>query len=74
MISNSSCGLVPFIEWILKSESVMEYRIGAVRTLQFYLRRAYRKVLEIRHEWGFVFILLGLEDRRGIENCLKIVL
>jgi hypothetical protein len=68
VISNSSCPLLPFIEWILKSERVMEYRIGAVRTIK------------LCHQWGsrdpkgqvFGFILVGLENRRRIENWLKI--
>ncbi|KAF9508209.1 hypothetical protein BS47DRAFT_244429 [Hydnum rufescens UP504] len=38
IISNSSCALSPFIKWILKYERMMEYQIGAVRTLQHYTR------------------------------------
>ncbi|KAF9508216.1 hypothetical protein BS47DRAFT_1366112 [Hydnum rufescens UP504] len=38
VISKSSCALSPFIKWILKYERMMEYRIGAVRTLEHYTR------------------------------------
>ncbi|KAF9504756.1 hypothetical protein BS47DRAFT_1354781 [Hydnum rufescens UP504] len=69
IISNSSCALLPFIEWILKSERVMEHRIGAVHTVQLY----YRHDVD-RTRWDKRFILVGLENRRRIENWLKIEL
>ncbi|KAF9508219.1 hypothetical protein BS47DRAFT_244981 [Hydnum rufescens UP504] len=66
MISNSSCDLFWFLEWILKSERVMEYRIGAVHTVQHNSQRG-------RYGVGvFSVILVGLENRRGIQNWLKI--
>ncbi|KAF9513181.1 hypothetical protein BS47DRAFT_1344572 [Hydnum rufescens UP504] len=69
IISNSSCTLSPFIEWILASERVMEHRIGAVHTVQLYYRRGAG-----RTRWDKRFILVGLENRRRIENWLKIEL
>ncbi|KAF9509193.1 hypothetical protein BS47DRAFT_1349394 [Hydnum rufescens UP504] len=69
IISNSSCGLSLFTEWILKSERVMEHRIGAVHTVQLYYRRNVDRTW-----WNKRFILVGLENRRRIENWLKIEL
>jgi hypothetical protein len=74
VISNSSCALFPFIEWILKSERVMEYRIGAVRTVQLYFRDSRLPVFLDSQGWDDVFILVAMENRRRIENWLKIEL
>jgi hypothetical protein len=67
LISNSSCAFLPFIDWILKSERAMEYRIGAVRTMQYcILERARQK------RRTPTFLLVKLENGRQIENWLKI--
>ncbi|KAF9506166.1 hypothetical protein BS47DRAFT_1353057 [Hydnum rufescens UP504] len=68
VISNSSCALSSFIEWILKSES-NEHRIGAVHTVQLYSRP---RIPDGR--WNQRFMLVGLENGRQIENWLKIEL
>jgi len=68
VISKSSCDLFFFLEWILKSKRVMEYRIGVVRTVQLNFQLV---------GWGasgFFFLLVGLENRRHIQNWLKIEL
>jgi len=62
------------MEWILKYEREMEHRIGAVRTVQLYLRRELLTVHQVQREWDIRFILVVLENARGIENCLKIEL
>ncbi|KAF9503726.1 hypothetical protein BS47DRAFT_776184 [Hydnum rufescens UP504] len=67
VISNSSCALSSFIEWILKSEKAMEHRIGAVHTVQLYRRP---RIPDGR--WNLRFMLVGLENGRQIENWLKI--
>jgi hypothetical protein len=69
VLSNSSCALLPFIQWIVKSERIMEYRIGNVRTLHLYRRRNLG-----RDSWKQRFMVIGLENRRHIENWLKIEL
>jgi hypothetical protein len=67
MISNSSCALLPFIDWILKSESVMEDRIGVVRTIHVY----HRERLGVSQErWDYCFILIGL-DRELPPNTVQ---
>ncbi|KAF9508218.1 hypothetical protein BS47DRAFT_244766 [Hydnum rufescens UP504] len=71
MVSNSSCALSPFLEWILKSERVTEYRLGAVHTVQVHDRWLLGKTLG---DWDYSFMLVGLENGRRIENWLKIEL
>ncbi|KAF9508221.1 hypothetical protein BS47DRAFT_245269 [Hydnum rufescens UP504] len=71
IISNSSCTLSPFIEWILKSERTAEYRIGAVRTVKLYYRWGLRHP---QKRWDHRFLVVGLENRRQIQNWLKIEL
>ncbi|KAF9503727.1 hypothetical protein BS47DRAFT_776173 [Hydnum rufescens UP504] len=68
LISNSSCALSPFIDWILKYERAMEYRIGAVRTIQC----CHRLERALQRGWNPTFILVRLENGRQIENWLKI--
>ncbi|KAF9504759.1 hypothetical protein BS47DRAFT_1354789 [Hydnum rufescens UP504] len=70
-ISNSSCALSVFIEWILKSERVIEDRIGSVRTVELYLKK---RRSTPREGWSQRFILVGFENKRRIENWLKIQL
>jgi len=69
VISNSSCALSLFILWILKSERIMEYRIGNVRTVHLYNTWTLGP-----QSWdiSFRFMAVGLENRRHIENSLKI--
>jgi hypothetical protein len=69
VISNSSCAISPFIQWILKSERIMVYQISNVRTLHIY----YRGTL-VPPSWKLRFVVVGLENRRHIENWLKIEL
>jgi hypothetical protein len=47
----------------------MEYRIGNVHTLHFYRRSSLG-----RDSWNHRFMVIGLENRRHIENWLKIEL
>jgi len=73
MVSNSSCALSPFLEWILKSEREMEYRIGAVHTVQVYNRPFFGNTFEeTLGRWDYSFMVVGLGNGRGIENWLKI--
>ncbi|KAF9513078.1 hypothetical protein BS47DRAFT_1344594, partial [Hydnum rufescens UP504] len=69
VISKSSCALSPFIQWILKSESIMEYRIGNVRTVRWYYRWSPRPRTS---SGNYRFMVVGLENRCHIENWLKI--
>ncbi|KAF9503728.1 hypothetical protein BS47DRAFT_1369324 [Hydnum rufescens UP504] len=68
LISNSLCALLPFIDWILKYERAMEYRIGAMHTIQC----CHRLEHALQRGWNPMFILIRLENGRQIENWLKI--
>ncbi|KAF9508212.1 hypothetical protein BS47DRAFT_244289 [Hydnum rufescens UP504] len=52
---------------------MMEYRISAVRTLQHYTR-GNPTAEEFWGRWDVVFMVIGLENRRHMENWLKIEL
>ena len=82
--SNSSCGLLPFLDWILQPGRVMDYRFGFIKTV----RLCYR-TYKIRNLWHrdhnstvstdlptrtYYFLHAGLLNERGIENWLEIEL
>lgn len=78
IISNSSCSLIPFLDWILESEKIADDRIGVVKTVQLY-NRNYKFPKSRHNEHGrqpsnpvFEFLHVGLLNERGIENWIEI--
>ncbi|KAF9511141.1 hypothetical protein BS47DRAFT_1383631, partial [Hydnum rufescens UP504] len=69
VISHSSCALAPFLDWILKSGKVVNYRIGVVRSVELYHRP---RLTGDQRDWRFM--LVCLENGRQIENWIKIEL
>ncbi|KAF9505063.1 hypothetical protein BS47DRAFT_579380 [Hydnum rufescens UP504] len=47
IVSNSSCALLPFLDWVLQSRRVMDHRFGLIRTVRM-CYRGYR-VSGLRH-------------------------
>jgi len=82
IVSNSSCALLPFLDWVLQSRRVMDHRFGLIRTVRM-CYRGYRVSGSRRRvrgsdlsaeaplrEYGLLHV--GLLNARGIENWLEI--
>ncbi|KAF9515330.1 hypothetical protein BS47DRAFT_1342045, partial [Hydnum rufescens UP504] len=82
IVSNSSCALLPFLDWVLQSRWVMDHRFGLIRTVRM-CYRGYRVTRSRRGvhdsnpsaqpelcEYGLLHV--GLLNGRGIENWLEI--
>ena len=64
IMSHSSCGFEPFLNGILDFEQIMEYRIGVVRTIEFYSnynRSPYRR-----------YLIVQFVNGRGFENWVRL--
>ncbi|KAF9505064.1 hypothetical protein BS47DRAFT_1354372, partial [Hydnum rufescens UP504] len=82
IVSNSSCALLPFLDWVLQSRRVMDHRFGLIRTVRM-CYRGYR-VSGLRrgvHDSSpsakpqlreYELLHVGLLNGRGIENWLEI--
>ncbi|KAF9515318.1 hypothetical protein BS47DRAFT_791368 [Hydnum rufescens UP504] len=80
IVSNSSCSLLSFLDWVFSHRRVMDYRFGRIRTVRYCYRR-YR-VSRSQHRvrdssvgpplrrYGFLHV--GLLNERRIENWLEI--
>ncbi|KAF9505069.1 hypothetical protein BS47DRAFT_579700 [Hydnum rufescens UP504] len=80
--SNSSCALLPFLDWVVESRRVMDHRFGLIRTVRF-CYRGYRVSRSQRgvHDSNpsaepqlreYELLHVGLLNARGIENWLEI--
>ncbi|KAF9515329.1 hypothetical protein BS47DRAFT_1361056 [Hydnum rufescens UP504] len=80
--SNSSCALLPFLDWVVQSRRVMDHRFGLIRTVRF-CYRGYRVSRSQRgvHDSNpsaepqlreYELLHVGLLNARGIENWLEI--
>ena len=66
IISQSSCGLVPFLNGILDFEPVMEYRVGVVRVIGFGSKHD-------RIPFG-MYLLVQFVNGREVENWVRLEL
>ena len=64
----SSCDLAAFLEGILKSERIMEYRIGVVDTIEYYYGLEKRPSANLVRE----FLPFHSVNGRGIENWIQL--
>ncbi|KAF9515324.1 hypothetical protein BS47DRAFT_1342032 [Hydnum rufescens UP504] len=82
IVSNSSCALLPFLDWVLQSRRVMDHRFGLIRTVRL-CYRGYRVTRSRRRVHGsdpsakpelreYDLVHVGLLNARGIENWLEI--
>jgi hypothetical protein len=82
IVSNSSCPLLPFLDWVLQSRRVMDHRFGLIRTARMCYRGyrvsgSRRRVRDSNpsaeaplREYSLLHV--GLLNARGIENWLEI--
>ncbi|KAF9503420.1 hypothetical protein BS47DRAFT_1356236 [Hydnum rufescens UP504] len=82
IVSNSSCTLLLFLDWVLQSRQVMDHRFGLIRTVRlchrgYRVSRSRRRVHDSNpsakpqsREYGLLHV--GLLNGRGIENWLEI--
>ncbi|KAF9503423.1 hypothetical protein BS47DRAFT_816676 [Hydnum rufescens UP504] len=77
IVSNSSCPLLSFLDWVFSHRRVMDYRFGRIRTVRYCCRR-YRIQHRVRGSDPsaepsiYNMLHLGLLNGRGIENWLEI--
>jgi len=81
IVSNSSCGLLPFINWIRTARDI-DYRFGLIHTVRIcYRKYKVGKPQHRRHIYApscddpvgvCQFLHVGLLNGRGIENWLEI--
>ncbi|KAF9506459.1 hypothetical protein BS47DRAFT_1352731, partial [Hydnum rufescens UP504] len=82
IVSNSSCALLPFLDWAVQSRQVMDHHFGLIQTLRlcgrgYRVSRARRRVYDSNPSAEprvrkYIFLHVGLLNARGIENWLEI--
>ncbi|KAF9515332.1 hypothetical protein BS47DRAFT_1342047, partial [Hydnum rufescens UP504] len=80
--SNSSCALLPFLDWVVQSRRGMDHRFGLIRTVHMRYRgysvsRSRRGVHDSNPSANpqlrvYSLLHVGLLNGRGIENWLEI--
>ncbi|KAF9515334.1 hypothetical protein BS47DRAFT_1342049, partial [Hydnum rufescens UP504] len=82
IVSNSSCALLPFLDWVLQSRQVMDHRFGLIRTVRvcwrgYSVSRSRHRVHDSNPSAKpelriYDLVHVGLLNGRGIENWLEI--